>query len=94
MMPLKYFEKNEEYHEVAGAYSLAGSRSILNIAERRRAVERNNVENNPTRSDKLSEDINYKLGFIGCLNFILDLPGKAQIYLNNLSKMKGDGDED
>lgn len=93
-MPLKYFEKNEEYHEVAGAYGLAGSRSILNIAERRRVVERNNVENNPKRSDKLSEDINYKLGFIGGLNFILNLPEKAQTYLNKLSKVKGDENED
>jgi len=78
----KFFKFDSEVHEIAQAMELAGARSFIRIASRRRDVERKMVED---ISCQLSQDEKErKMGIIGCLNWLIELPGKTQGFLNKL----------
>lgn len=79
----KYFKADSEVHEVAKALELAGARSFIAIATRRRDEERKAVE---TANCKLSQsEKERRLGIIGCLNWLIELPERTQGFLNKLS---------
>ena len=63
---------------------MGASRALLKAADLRRDKIREQVENEPKRSENLKEDVVYKLGMISGLNFILDLPGKANEHIKTL----------
>jgi len=78
----RYFESDNEVNEISKATELAGARTFVKIAIRRRDAER-----------KLIEDVNCKLshdekerrmGIISCLNWFIELPEKTQGFLNRL----------
>lgn len=78
----KYFKTDNEVHEIAQATELSGARSFVKIASRRRDAERKIVED---ASCNLSRDEKErKMGIIGCLNWLIELPEKTQKFLNKL----------
>ena len=80
----KYFKADNEVYEIAKAMELAGARTFVAIAERRRDAERQTIESGQ-RSYELDRDgIDRKLGIIECLNWLIELPEKTQKFLNKL----------
>ena len=78
----KYFKADNEVYEIARAMELAGARTFIAIAERRREAERQVVED---LTCNWSRDIKErKLGMIGCLNWLINLPFTAQKFLDKL----------
>ena len=79
-----YIKTSKDFHMIAGALDVGASRALLKAAGVRRDKMREQVEDNPKRSESLKEDIVYKLGMISGLNFIIDLPGKANDHIKTL----------
>ena len=79
-----YITTSEDFHQISGASSVGASRALLKAAGVKRDKIREQVENEPKRSDILKDDVIYKLGMISGLNFILDLPGKANDHIKIL----------
>lgn len=78
----KYFKADNEVYEIAKATELAGARTFVAIAERRRDIERQIIED---INCKLSRDEKErKLGAIGILNWLIELPEKTQEFLDRL----------
>ena len=78
----KYFKADNEVYEIAKAMELAGARSFVAIAERRRDAERQRIEHPLC---KLSErELNRILGVIESLNWLIELPKDMQKYLSKL----------
>ena len=79
-----YIKTSEDFHMIAAASDVGSSRALLKAATVRRDKIREQVENEPRQDENLKEDVVYKLGMISGLNFILDLPGKANDHIKTL----------
>ena len=82
----KYFKADNEVYEIAKAMELAGARSFVAIAERRRDAERQIIEDVNCKLGR--DEKERKLGMIGCLNWLLELETKAQEFLNKIENYK------
>lgn len=79
-----YIKTSEDFHSISGALDVGASRALLKAAKIMRDKIRNQVEVDPKHTSVLKEDVIYKLGMISGLNFILDLPGKANDHIKIL----------
>lgn len=78
----KYFKADNEVYEIAKAMELAGARSFVAIAKRRRDAERQMIEDINCKLSQSEKE--RKLGAIGILNWLIELPEKTQEFLNKL----------
>lgn len=78
----KYFKADNEVYEIAKAMELAGARAFVKIVERRRDVERQMIEDVNCKLGQSEKE--RKLGAIGILNWLIELPEKTQEFLNRL----------
>lgn len=79
----KFFKADSEVHEIAQAMELAGARTFIRIASRRRDAERKIIED---ISCKLCQDEKERrMGIVGCLNWLIELPEKTQEILSKVS---------
>ena len=78
----KYFKADNEVYEIAKAMELAGARTFVAIAERRRDAERQTIEDINCKLGR--DEKERKLGAIGVLNWLIELPEKTQRFLDKL----------
>jgi hypothetical protein len=80
----KYFPNGGDIHDVYEAGSIRAARAILKAVEIRRDEVRRVNETEPVISDAINKDFRFKLGMVYALNWILELPEQARIYINTL----------
>jgi len=81
----KYIKTDSDFHNIVEARSLGVGRALLKAAELKRDEKRSQNERSPQLCDEdIRKDIRYNLGFVAALNWIMELPQQAKIYISKL----------
>lgn len=80
----KYLKTSAAVLEVSRANEIGGAKAILEAALIKRDEIRKEYEENPLRSDQIKKDLNFKLGMVAGLNWMLELPEKARQWRDHL----------
>lgn len=75
---------------IAGVSRVEHGTALLRAVERKRDIRRNDLERDPRVSDKLNSDFRYISGFIGGLNWVLDLAREPAKYVKETIQIKED----
>ncbi len=76
----RYLKDSSEFSDVARANEIVAAQAILKAAEIKRDELRQANETNP------GDDVMFKQGQIKSLNWILDLPRKANDYIESIGE--------
>jgi len=82
----KYVEQSQDVQELAKAVETGIGRALLTAARLREAQLVTEIVENPTRSDAISETVEYKLGMIAGLRFSQTLINAVRRYVDGLSE--------
>jgi len=80
-----YITDGRQFQHLSEIRQVGVANAMLNGVEIKRDEVRRDSETRPQIcNDDFRKDIRWKLGFVAALNWVLDLPGEAQKYLDHL----------